>query len=114
MPPALPGEGSPAAGGTCLTVRGRARAWFGTEPHARVYRSDDQGRRWAVVPCLLGGGATRAHYQDPVDLLTCALGRKPRCRTTSASLFALTAFFTMCPYTMSGALPFRTAGQLGR
>jgi len=59
MPPALPGEGSPAAGGTCLTVRGRARAWFGTEPHARVYRSDDQGRRWAVVttPIVSGQGA---------------------------------------------------------
>src|ERR1043166_307472 len=49
MPPALPGEWSPAAGGTCLTVRGRGRAWFGTEPHARVYRSDDRGRRWAGV-----------------------------------------------------------------
>ena len=44
MPPALQGEGSPAAGGTCLIVQGRARAWFGTEPVARVYRSDDRGR----------------------------------------------------------------------
>ena len=56
MPPALPGEGSPAAGGTCLTVQGRARAWFGTEPHARVYRSDDQGRRWAVVTTPIVSG----------------------------------------------------------
>ena len=56
MPPALPGEGSPAAGGTCLTVRGRARAWFGTEPHARVYRSDDRGRRWAVVTTPIVSG----------------------------------------------------------
>jgi photosystem II stability/assembly factor-like uncharacterized protein len=56
MPPALPGEGSPAAGGTCLIVRGRARAWFGTEPHARVYRSDDQGRRWAVVTTPIVSG----------------------------------------------------------
>ena len=59
MPPALPGEGSPAAGGTCLTARGRARAWFGTEPHARVYRSDDRGRRWAVAttPIVKGEAA---------------------------------------------------------
>ena len=56
MPPALPGEGSPAASGTCVAVRGRARAWFGTEPHARVYRSDDQGRRWAVVTTPIVSG----------------------------------------------------------
>src|SRR5258708_18366205 len=60
MPPALPGEGSPAAGGTCLIVRGRARAWFGTEPHARVYRSADQGRRWAVVTTPIVSGAPAA------------------------------------------------------
>ena len=56
MPPASPGEGSPAAGGTCLIVRGRARAWFGTEPRARVYRSDDRGRRWAVVTTPIVSG----------------------------------------------------------
>lgn len=59
MPPALPGEGSPAAGGTCLIVRGRARAWFGTVPHARVYRSDDRGDHWAAVatPIVTGEAA---------------------------------------------------------
>ena len=59
MPAALPGEGSPAAGGTCLTARGRARAWFGTEPHARVYRTDDRGRRWAAAttPIVTGEAA---------------------------------------------------------
>lgn len=59
MPPALAEEGSPAAGGTCLVVRGRARAWFGTVPHARVYRSDDRGRRWAVAatPIVTGEAA---------------------------------------------------------
>ena len=30
MPAALPKEGSPAAGGTCLIVHGRTHAWFGT------------------------------------------------------------------------------------
>jgi photosystem II stability/assembly factor-like uncharacterized protein len=59
MPPALAGEGSPAAGGTCLVVQGRTRAWFGTVPHARVYRSDDRGRRWAAVttPIVTGEAA---------------------------------------------------------
>jgi len=59
MPPALPGEGSPAAGGTCLIVRGRATAWFGTLPQARVYRSGDRGRRWAAAttPIVTGEAA---------------------------------------------------------
>ena len=56
MPPASPGEGSPAAGGTCLIVRGRARAWFGTEPEARVYRSEDRGRHWSVVKTPIVSG----------------------------------------------------------
>ena len=69
MPPALPREGSPAAGGTCLTVQGRARAWFGTEPHARVYRSDDRGHHWSVAttPIVTGeaaGVATLAFRDD--------------------------------------------------
>ncbi len=59
MPPALPGEGSPAASGTCLTVRGRARAWFGTEPKPRVYRTDDRGDHWAVATTpIVAGEAT--------------------------------------------------------
>lgn len=59
MPPALPGEGSPAAGGTCLIVRGRAQAWFGTLPQARVFRSEDRGRSWAAVatPIVAGEAA---------------------------------------------------------
>jgi photosystem II stability/assembly factor-like uncharacterized protein len=59
MPPALPGEGSPAAGGTCLVARGRTRAWFGTVPHARVYRSADRGRGWTAVttPIVTGEAA---------------------------------------------------------
>ena len=69
MPPALAGEGSPAAGGTCLTVQDRARAWFGTEPEARVYRSNDRGQHWSVVktPIVSGeaaGVATLAFRDD--------------------------------------------------
>jgi photosystem II stability/assembly factor-like uncharacterized protein len=56
MPAALPGEGSPAAGGTCLITRGRAQAWFGTEPAARVYRSDDRGRHWAMTATPIVSG----------------------------------------------------------
>jgi photosystem II stability/assembly factor-like uncharacterized protein len=56
MPPAVAGEGSPAAGGTCLIALGRTRAWFGTEPAPRVYRSDDRGRHWAVVTTPIVSG----------------------------------------------------------
>lgn len=59
MPPAEPGEGSPAAGGTCLIAQGRAAAWFGTEPDARVYRSQDRGEHWsfAIPPIVTGEAA---------------------------------------------------------
>lgn len=56
MPPALPGEGSPAAGGTCLIVGSRTQAWFGTEPAARVYRSDDRGQHWSVATTPIVSG----------------------------------------------------------
>src|SRR5690242_6259721 len=61
MPPALPGEGSPAASGTCLLVRGRASAFFSTEGAggARVYRTTDRGEHWSVVttPVVRGDGS---------------------------------------------------------
>jgi photosystem II stability/assembly factor-like uncharacterized protein len=69
MPPAVPGEGSPAAGGTCLIVHGRSSAWFGTEPAARVYRSTDRGEHWSMTttPIVSGeaaGVATLAFRDD--------------------------------------------------
>lgn len=56
MPAAVAGEGSPAAGGTCLIVQGQGRAWFATEPVARVYRSGDRGQRWSVVTTPIVSG----------------------------------------------------------
>ena len=51
MPPALPGEGAPAASGTCLVTRPGGRAWFSTESGSggRVYSSLDYGRTWRVA-----------------------------------------------------------------
>ncbi|MFI5279289.1 MAG: WD40/YVTN/BNR-like repeat-containing protein [Gemmatimonadales bacterium] len=59
MPPALPGEGSPAASGSCLIVRSRSLAWFGTEAEsgARVYRSSDGGRHWSAVTTPVASGS---------------------------------------------------------
>jgi len=76
MPPALEGEGSPAAGGVCLVVRGRSRAWFGTEPGARVYRTSDGGRHWDVVttPLVSGRAAGVAAFAFWDDRHGLALG----------------------------------------
>ncbi|HWN08167.1 MAG TPA: hypothetical protein VNO50_02645 [Pyrinomonadaceae bacterium] len=58
MPPALEGEGGFAASGTCITVQGRNNVWFGTGgPNgARVFRSSDRGRTWAVSTTPLASG----------------------------------------------------------
>ena len=50
-PPALPDEGAFAASNSCLTVRGRGDAWFGTggPGSARVFHSKDAGATWTVV-----------------------------------------------------------------
>lgn len=58
MPPALEGEGGFAASGTCITVHGRNNVWFGTGgPNgARVFRSSDRGRTWAVAAAPLASG----------------------------------------------------------
>jgi photosystem II stability/assembly factor-like uncharacterized protein len=61
MPAALAGEGGFAASGTCVAVRSGGRAWFGTGgPNgARVFRTRDGGRTWAVsrVPLARGPSA---------------------------------------------------------
>jgi photosystem II stability/assembly factor-like uncharacterized protein len=58
MPEALPGEGAFAASGTCLIVQGSTNAWFGTGggASARVFRSTDRGRTWAVANTPIRAG----------------------------------------------------------
>ena len=58
MPPALEGEGAFAASGTCIAVEGKHNAWFATGgPNgARVFRSTDGGRTWAVAATPLVSG----------------------------------------------------------
>jgi photosystem II stability/assembly factor-like uncharacterized protein len=50
-PPALPEEGAFAASNSCLTLRGRSEAWFGTggKGAGRVFHSQDAGRTWNVT-----------------------------------------------------------------
>jgi photosystem II stability/assembly factor-like uncharacterized protein len=58
LPPALEGEAGFAASGSGLAVAADGRAWFGTGgPAARVFRSTDHGRTWAVSPTPVRSGA---------------------------------------------------------
>lgn len=58
MPAALPGEGAFAASNTCLLLSGE-EIFFGTGgPAARVFRSLDSGRSWAVEETPITHGNT--------------------------------------------------------
>lgn len=59
LPPALPGEGSFAASGTCLVTHGDSTAWFGTgaSTTARVFKTTDRGQTWSMVETNLVSGA---------------------------------------------------------
>jgi photosystem II stability/assembly factor-like uncharacterized protein len=61
LPPALPNEGAFAASGTNIAVFGKSDAWIGTgaAAKARVLRTHDRGRTWAVAdtPLLAGPSA---------------------------------------------------------
>lgn len=62
MPPALPGEFSFAASGTCLIVGDKNSAWIatGAGETARVLYSRDSGLTWraAATPLIAGSGST--------------------------------------------------------
>lgn len=94
MPAAGPGEGSPAAGGTCLIVQGQSRAWFATEPVARVYRSSDRGQHWSVVttPIVSGdnSGVATLAFRDEKHGMALG-GRLLKPDDTSDSVAAVTS-----------------------
>jgi photosystem II stability/assembly factor-like uncharacterized protein len=56
LPPALPGEGAYAASGTNVALGGGG-IWIGTTA-ARVLRSQDDGRSWAVSSTPVASGAS--------------------------------------------------------
>lgn len=73
VPPALPGEGSFAASGTCITVNGDSAAWFGTgaSQRARVFMTADRGVTWSVheTPIISGtstSGIAAVAFRDPM------------------------------------------------
>jgi photosystem II stability/assembly factor-like uncharacterized protein len=60
LPPALPNEGAFAASGTNIAIFGKSRAWIGTGAgaKARVLRTHDRGRTWAVAETPLRAGSS--------------------------------------------------------
>ncbi len=60
IPPPQPGEAGFAASGTAIAVQGTRHVWFGTGGGgvARVYRSSDRGRNWAVAETPHASGPT--------------------------------------------------------
>jgi photosystem II stability/assembly factor-like uncharacterized protein len=73
MPPALPGEGSFASGGTCVTTQGGRNAWIatGVATIARVLATRDGGDTWNAynTPLLSSpsAGAFTVDFRDPFD-----------------------------------------------
>lgn len=64
LPAALPNEGAFAASGTNVAVWGTEHAWIGTgaAARARVLRSRDRGKTWAVADTPLAAGPTSGIY----------------------------------------------------
>ena len=72
MPAALPGEGSFASSGTCVTTQGGRNAWIatGVAAIARVLATRDQGNTWNAAMthrCLArpARGAFTVAFRDP-------------------------------------------------
>ena len=73
MPAALPGEGSFASSGTCVTTQGGRNAWIatGVADVARVLATTDQGNTWNAydTPLFSGpngpAGAFTVDFRDP-------------------------------------------------
>lgn len=57
LPPAFDGEGAFAASGSCITVQGKADAWFATGGAARIFHSHDAGRTWEAFETPIAHGS---------------------------------------------------------
>jgi len=73
MPPALPGEASFAASGTCITAQGTENAWIttGGASIARILATRDGGNTWNAydTPLVSSGsaGGISVAFRDPMD-----------------------------------------------
>jgi photosystem II stability/assembly factor-like uncharacterized protein len=64
LPPALDNEGAFAASGTNVAVWGDRHVWIGTgaAAKARVLRSSDRGKTWAIADTPIPGGGSAGIY----------------------------------------------------
>ncbi len=71
MPPALPGEASFAASGTCIATQGESNAWIATggSTTARILATRDGGDTWKAydTPLVISpsGGGISVAFRDP-------------------------------------------------
>jgi photosystem II stability/assembly factor-like uncharacterized protein len=112
-PAALPKEGCFAASGTCLVTRGESDVWFctGGAKAARVFRSNDRGKTWAVseTPLLAGvesGGVFSIAFRDQTHgVIVGGDYRKP---DATAGTGAITADGGKTWEAIAKPLPFRS------
>ena len=73
MPPALPGEASFAASGTCIATQGQTNAWIatGASTIARILATRDGGNSWNAYDTPLvsspSAGAVTVAFRNPSD-----------------------------------------------
>ena len=71
MPPALPGEASFSASGTCITTQGERNAWVATggSTTARILATQDGGSTWNAYDTPLvsnaSAGGVSVAFRDP-------------------------------------------------
>ncbi|MEO0558986.1 MAG: glycosyl hydrolase [Bacteroidota bacterium] len=112
LPDPLPGEGSFAASGTCVTTRGRSLGWagMGNASPARVLRTDDRGASWTVasVPVVAGDAAGLASVAFRTNEVGVALGGDIARPDSLADTVARTTDGGRS-WTQGGRLPFNGA-----
>jgi photosystem II stability/assembly factor-like uncharacterized protein len=112
LPPALPGEGSFAASGSCVAARAPGLAWIGTgnTSAARVLRTTDRGRSWSVattpLPAAEGVGLASMAFRD--DRHGVAMGGSMMDTTSRADDVAITSDGG-ASWTAVGRAPFASA-----
>ena len=112
LPPALPGEGSFAASGTCVSAVGRRHGWVGTgnAAVAHALRTADAGESWSSsdLPIVSGesAGVTSMIFRD--SLHGVALGGEIAAPTARGNYVAITADGGIT-WSRGGPLPFAGA-----
>ncbi len=124
MPPALPGEGSFASSGTCVTTQGGRNAWIatGVAAIARVLATTDQGNTWNAYDTPLfsspSAGAFTVDFRDPHNGIVGGgdldAGDPNNARTAISSDGGMTWTLTNPPPVTGAIFGLSYVGQTGR